>query len=68
MISDAYVNFTCDTCGADEQVTLPVVYSSYAGKDPHADLRDDALEDLLPRDWQKLDGKHFCSVECRESK
>jgi hypothetical protein len=64
MISDAYVMFSCDECGADEEVQLPVVYSSYAGSDPHADLRDSALEKLLPKRWLERDGKHLCE-DCK---
>jgi hypothetical protein len=60
MISDAYVTFTCDDCGTDEMAILPVVYSSYSGRDPHADLRNEALEKLLPRRWKTKDGKHIC--------
>lgn len=64
MISDAYVLFTCDNCDCNEEVHLPVVYSTYAGKDPHCDLRDDVLEELLPRGWKAADGKHFCE-DCK---
>lgn len=60
MITDAFVDFICDSCTDSEQVTLPVVYSSMAGKDPHADLRDSALEKSIPRGWVELEGKHYC--------
>jgi hypothetical protein len=60
MISDAYVTFTCDECGNEESRDLPVVYSSYAGRDPHADLRQSALDALLPRHWAQDGDNHYC--------
>ena len=65
MISDAYVLFTCDKCHESEEVMPPVVYSSMAGRDPHIDLRDSALEKCLPRRWEAVDGKHYCE-DCAE--
>jgi hypothetical protein len=67
MISDAYVLFTCDgKCGTNEEITLPVVYSSLSGRDPHADLRDEALASLLPRDWLMEGDKVYCE-DCKET-
>lgn len=61
MISDAYIDATCDKCLCDETMKLPVVYSSLAGRDPHCDLRDSALEDSLRSNgWRVSDGKHYC--------
>lgn len=65
MISDAYVDFECDTCGDLRQVTLPVVFSSYSGSDPHVDLRDRALAKLLPNGWV-MDGDHTYCENCKE--
>lgn len=60
MISDAYVTFTCDECSTSEDMVLPVVYSSYAGRDPHCDLRDEALNESLPSGWTRDGEKHYC--------
>lgn len=62
MTSDAYVMFTCDgeSCGANEEVSLPVVFSGYSGKDPHCDLRDESLNESLPSGWTRDGDKHYC--------
>ena len=69
MISDAYIEFECDnrTCGDIERIVLPIVYSSMSGKDPHVDLRDSALEKLLPRDWSKHGDEVYCE-DCAEER
>ena len=67
MISDVYVDFTCDRCACDEQVTPPVVYSSYAGSDPHIDLREGKLEKLLPKGWT-MDGDQCYCEDCTEDR
>ena len=66
MISDAYVRFECEECGAEEEVILPVMYRSYAGTCPHADLRDEALANLLPREWLMVGEKVYCE-DCNET-
>ena len=63
MISDAYVDFECDRCGENLQVTLPIVYSGYSGTDPHADLRDEALAELLPKGW-RIEGDYTFCEDC----
>ncbi len=67
MIGDAQVEFTCDECAYNESVTLPVVYSSMRGNDPHADLRDSALEKLLPKGWS-MDGDQCYCESCTEER
>jgi hypothetical protein len=60
MIGDAYIDFTCDNCACDEQVSPPVVYSSMRGSDPHIDLREDALKKLLPKGWTMHGDQCYC--------
>lgn len=60
MISDAYVDFTCDNCAYNEQVYPPVVFSSMRGSDPHIDLRESELVKLLPKGWTMAGDRCYC--------
>ena len=67
MISDAYIDITCDECHDCSQIELEYKYTDFSGRGGHYDASDSAVRiEAESEGYIFKDDKHYCSQECQD--
>jgi hypothetical protein len=67
MISDAYIDITCDNCLDSSQIELEYKHTDYSGNNGYYDSSDSAVKSTAEAIGYIFDGEnHYCCAECHK--